>query len=97
MAEPCPEPRRPCPFDGEARERIAVLEAEARHTRETLDRIAAHVERIDDKVEKVSNEFLAAISGAKSGWWVLVQVGGLASMFVAGLWYLVSKIPWSKL
>lgn len=41
-----PTPRRLCPFDGEARRRIAVLKAEARHTRETLDKIARDVERI---------------------------------------------------
>ncbi|MFL9823417.1 hypothetical protein [Rhodoplanes sp. SY1] len=58
MPDDCPMPGRPCPFDGEARERIAVLEAEARHTRETLDKMARNVERITLDLDKVSDKFL---------------------------------------
>lgn len=94
MAEQCPEPRRACPFDGEARERIAVLEAEARHTRETLERMARNVEQITADLDKVSERFLEAMAQVRGGWWVLIQVSAIAVAVGAMLGAIGVKWVW---
>lgn len=97
MSDPddCATPRRLCPFDGEARERIAVLEAEARHTRETLDRMAKNVERITTDVDRVSDKFLEAMAQVRGGWWVLVQIAALAAVLGGVVTWLATRLSFS--
>lgn len=71
-----------------------MLEAEARHYRETLDRMAGHVERIDQRLGAVSEQFLAAISAARGGWWALVQVGAVCTLLSGGAGALAAKLLW---
>lgn len=92
MPDECSVPSRLCPFDGEARERIAVLEAEARHTRETLDKMARNVERITVDLDKVSDKFLEAMAQVRGGWWVLVQIAAVAAVLGGIVTWLATRL-----
>jgi hypothetical protein len=77
MPETCPTPSRACPFDGEARERIAVLEAEAKHSADTMVQMAADLRAIRMDLDQISKQFIAATSRVRGGWWMLVQLGAV--------------------
>ncbi|BBF93395.1 hypothetical protein [Blastochloris tepida] len=77
MPEICPTPGRACPFDGEARERIAVLEADAKHSADTMTQMAADLRAIRVDLDQISRQFIAATSKVRGGWWMLIQVGAV--------------------
>ena len=84
-----------CPFDGEARERIAILETEQRHTRETQDQMLDELRAIRLDMSQVSRTLLEASTKwnttasvgftALSLWTraVVMILGGIGTLFGA--------------
>ena len=81
--EPCPTPHRTCPFDGEARDRITILEVEAKHSRAAMTQMAADTRAMRVDLDKMVGKFDAALSKIHGGWWVLVQIT-TAAMAIGG-------------
>lgn len=65
----------------ELRERIAVLEVEAKHTSEKLDEANDRLDGIDAKLSEIHELF----SKAKGIWWFLLILAGLAGTFGAAI------------
>lgn len=87
MASNPPECGFSCPFDGEARERIAVLEAEQRHTRETQDAMLIEIKNMNKNLTQITYtllEYSTKLNTASAVGWTALSLWTRALAFILG-------------